>query len=336
MKRIVVLLVAGTIVVVLAGLAYLKYLATPSGRDEWVRIELEKGVGTADVARRLSSHGLLDHPQAFIFYARVTGKDRKIQAGSYLLSGSMSPMEILDRLVKGQVVTVDFTVPEGTIMRNIASIVQTAAGVDSAQFMYYCTSDSFAQSLGVSAADLEGYLFPDTYTITWGARPDRVAAMMVARLTALFSDMEWDEELTRLSRHEILTLASIVEKEAQVPEERPLISAVYLNRLRLGMKLDADPTVAYALGGTTRRITYDDLKTPSPYNTYLKAGLPPGPICSPGLGCIKAVIHPDRGCQALYFVAAGDGTHVFSRTYAEHLRAVRRYRAGQRSGDGLQ
>jgi UPF0755 protein len=329
MKRMIAVIAVVLSFAVLAGLAYRKYLTAPAGPDEWVRVELVKGTGTADVAHLLSAHGLLAHPRAFVFYARVTGKDRKIQAGSYLLSGSMSPLEILDRLVKGQVVTISFTVQEGTMMRNIASIVQAAAGVDSTQFMYYCTSDSFAQLLGVSATNLEGYLFPDTYTITWGARPDRVAAMMVARLTALLSDMEWDEELTRLSRHEILTLASIVEKEAQVPDERPLIAAVYLNRLRLGMKLDADPTVAYALGGTPRRLTYDDLKTPSPYNTYLNAGLPPGPICSPGLGCITAVVHPDRGCQALYFVAAGDGTHVFSRTYAEHRRAVRRYRAGR-------
>jgi UPF0755 protein len=108
-----------------------------------------------------------------------------------------------------------------------------------------------------------------------------------------------------------------------------MIAEVYLNRLRLGMKLDADPTVAYALGETARRLTYDDLKTPSPYNTYLNPGLPPGPVCSPGFGCIKAVMHPDRSCQALYFVAAGDGSHIFSRTYAEHLRAVRHYRAMQ-------
>jgi len=328
-KRTVAVIAVLVVALVAMGLAYREYLATPAGPEEWVRVELQKGIGTNDIARLLEDRGLLKHPNAFVIYSRITGKDRRIQAGSYLLSCSMAPLEILDRLVKGQVVTMAFTVPEGTIMRNIASIVQAAAGVDSAQFMHFCTSDSFARSLGVHAPNLEGYLFPDTYTITWGARPDRVAAMMVARLTALLADMEWDEELTRLSRHEILTLASIVEKEAHVPEERPKIAAVYLNRLRMGMKLDADPTIVYALGGTVRRLTYDDLKTPSPYNTYLNPGLPPGPICSPGLGCIRAVVHPDRMCRSLYFVATGDGSHVFSRTYAEHLRAVRRYRASQ-------
>lgn len=331
MKRTIIVIAMLTAVLVLAGLVFRKYLTTPVGLEDWVRVELQTGSGTTEVALLLSERGLLEHPQAFAFYARVTGKDKQIQAGSYLLSRSMSPLEILDRLVKGQVVTITFTVPEGTIMRNIAAIVQAAAGVDSSQFMYYCKSDSFAQSLGVHATNLEGYLFPDTYTITWGARPDRVAAMMVARLTVLLTNMEWDEELTRLSLHEIMTLASIVEKEAQVPDERPMIAAVYLNRLRLGMKLDADPTVVYALGGTARRLTYDDLKAPSPYNTYLNAGLPPGPICSPGLGCIKAVVHPDRTCRALYFVATGEGSHVFSLTYAEHLRAVRRYRASQQN-----
>jgi UPF0755 protein len=315
--------------VVAIGLFYRQYLATPAGDEAWVRIELPEGIDAADVALMLSRNGLVEHPRALALYARIMGKDRELQAGSYLLSRSMTPLEILERLVEGQVVTVEFTVPEGATMRTIASIVQTMAGVDSMQFMNHCTSDSFSQSLGVTAGNLEGYLFPDTYTITWGARADRVAAMMVARLMALLTNMEWDEELTQLSRHEILTLASIVEKEAQVPRERTMIAAVYLNRLRLGMKLDADPTVAYALGGGPRRLTYDDLSTPSPYNTYLNPGLPPGPICSPGLGCINAVVHPDRACKALYFVAAGDGSHVFSRTYAEHLRAVRRYRASR-------
>lgn len=330
MKWLIVFLLLG---LVLLGTTMLwKELHTPAGSEGWVRVELPRGASLQRAAALLADRGLLAHPRAFVLWARVTGNAKRLQAGAYLLSPTMTPLEILERIVSGQIITLSFTIPEGSTMREIASTILRETGIDSAGFLSHCENDSFIRSLGVHASTLEGYLFPDTYTISSRAQPDRVAAMMVARLRGLLEQLEWDEELTGMTLHQILTLAAIVEKETRLPEERPQVAAVYLNRLRIGMKLDADPTVLYSMGGDRKRLTYEDLRFPSPYNTYLHAGLPPGPICSPGLGCIRAVLHPARDCDALFFVAKGDGSHVFSRTFSAHNRAVRRYRNSRRAG----
>jgi UPF0755 protein len=244
----------------------------------------------------------------------------------------MTPREILHYLVSGQVMSRPVTVPEGSTVLDVASILKATVGIDSTDFLRFCANDSFAASLGIASSSLEGYLFPDTYLFSSGTRPDRIASIMVARLRAVLDGTDWDEGLTQLSLHEILTLASIIEKETALPAERPTVAATYLNRLAIGMKLDADPTVAYGLGIPGRRLSLSDLRRPSPYNTYLNGGLPPGPICSPGLGSIEAVLHPDRSCRAFYFVARGDGSHQFSETFAEHRAAVREYRGSRSSG----
>lgn len=309
-----------------------RMMSTPAGADRWVRFDLPDGIPLSEAAGMLADSGLVRHPDVLAVWGRLNRRDRRIQAGAYLLSSAMTPREILDHLVRGQVISTSVTLPEGIMMAEIASALQAVVGVDSLQFMEICRSDSFLTTLGVSAASLEGYLYPDTYSFRLNARADRVASVMVARLRAVLGSIEWDEGLTRLSLHEILTLASIVEKETSLPMERPMVAAVYLNRLAIGMKLDADPTVAYGLGLVGRRLTYADLRQPTPYNTYLSRGLPPGPICSPGLGSIRAVLHPDRACRALFFVARGDGSHHFSETFAEHRIAVREYRGAISKG----
>jgi len=315
--------------VLLAAVALLlswRIMHTPAGAERWVRFELRDGIGLARTAGMLADSGVIRHPRLFALWGRLAARDRSLQAGSYLLSAAMAPVEILDHLVRGQVISASVTLREGITLTEIASAIQTSSGVDSALFVRYCSSDSFIASLGISAPSLEGYLFPDTYSFSHSARADRIASIMVARMRAVLGSIDWDEELTRLSLHEILTLASIVEKETALPAERPMVAAVYLNRLAIGMKLDADPTVAYGLGKPGQRLTADDLRRPSPYNTYLNGGLPPGPICSPGLGSIRAALHPDRTCRALYFVARGDGSHQFSETFAEHRAAIQDYR----------
>jgi len=331
-------IVAGVGFLVTGILALLSWrvMHAPAGAERWVRIELHDGTPLSHAAAMLADSGLIRHPRVFALWGRLAARDRSLQAGSYLLSVGMPPVEILDHLVRGQVISASVVVREGVTLTEIASLVHASASVDSAAFVRCCHNDSFIVSLGVSAPSLEGYLFPDTYSFSPGTRADRIASIMVSRLRAVLGSVDWDEELTRLSLHQILTLASIVEKETALPAERPMVAAVYLNRLAIGMKLDADPTVAYGLGKPGQRLALDDLRRPSAYNTYLNGGLPPGPICSPGLGSIKAVLHPDRTCRALYFVARGDGSHQFSETFAEHRMAIEDYRSDrpQRFLDG--
>lgn len=309
---------------------WVRMVHQPTGEERWVMVHIPPQATCNQALELLADSGLVRFPRATAWWARVRGLDRRIQAGAYLLSPSMTPDEILHRLAKGLVAAVSVTIPEGSTIRDIASLLQLHAGIDSAAFVAHCRSESLLQALGVHASSLEGYLFPDTYRLTPGASPAQVASLMVSRLREVMEGISWDEELVGLTLHQILTLASIVEKETAVSAERPKVAAVYLNRLAMGMKLDADPTVAYGLDKVGARLSWNDLKIPTPYNTYLNRGLPPGPICSPGLGSIQAVLHPDRSCDALYFVAKGDGTHHFSRTFGEHRHAVQYYRRGIR------
>jgi len=188
---------------------------------------------------------------------------------------------------------------------------------------------------GVEAPTLEGYLFPDTYHVPFGAGAGDVVGQMLARFDDVFVDsLSARAAEIGMTPHQALTLASIIEAEARVPEERPTISAVYHNRLRKGMRLEADPTVAYAMGGFRGRLLYVHLETDSPYNTYKNKGLPPGPICSPGEAAIRAALYPRPGVGALYFVARGDGSHIFSMTLREHLSAIKQVRSGAAAGNG--
>lgn len=326
MKRLVIILV---IILMIAGsLCWYSWheFTKPGKGDTRVQVEIPRGSTLTGVADILKEKGLIRSTGHFILWTRIKGHAHELQAGEYMLSSGMSSRDLLNHIIEGRIITVTVTIPEGYTMKEIASVLAARTEIDSVAFLAWCSNDSFARSLGIHTDMLEGYLFPDTYTFSPHADPDRVAAMMVARLRGLLSQIEWDEGFVGLTLHQIITLASIVEKEARIPSERPMVAAVYLNRLRRGMKLDADPTVIYALGGNVDRLTYDDLKVSSPYNTYLYPGLPPGPICSPGIGCIRAVIFPEKDFHALYFVARGDGSHVFSRTFAEHSRAVREYR----------
>jgi UPF0755 protein len=185
----------------------------------------------------------------------------------------------------------------------------------------------------IPAPSLEGYLFPDTYRVPWGAGAPDIVRQMLSRTDEAFAAYLDRCAAMGWTPHEVLTMASIIEAEARVGEERSLISAVYHNRLRRGMRLEADPTVAYAMGGYRGRLLYRDLEIDSPYNTYRNGGLPPGPICSPGAASIRAALYPDPDSDALYFVARGDGSHVFSRTLEEHERAVRAARRARAAAE---
>ncbi|HEX5132501.1 MAG TPA: endolytic transglycosylase MltG [Candidatus Krumholzibacteria bacterium] len=296
----------------------------PAG--ERVRITVGPGEGFKSVMHDLTAAHLVKRAWTFEFFTRVQGHDRHIKRGTYEFTVGSPPVDVLRALVHGDILAVRVTVPEGFTSWQIAGAFRSV-GVDSLDMLAAIHDPELLAALRVPVSSLEGYLFPDTYLVPYGSSAQDVVGQMLHRLSA-----EWTPGFARranelnLSRHQVLTLASIVEAEAQVAEERPKVSAVYHNRLARGMRLEADPTVAYAMGGFRGRLYYKDLDIDSPYNTYRHAGLPPGPICSPGGSALHATLYPDPGERALYFVARGDGRHVFSETLREHNAAVQEWR----------
>jgi UPF0755 protein len=291
-----------------------------------VRVTVAPGAAFQTVVRDLVEAGLVRRAWTLEFFAKATGQDRRVQRGTYAFAPGTPALAILRRLVAGDVLSVRVTVPEGFTMWQIAAAF-APAGVDSSAMIAAARDPDLVRALKVPTATLEGYLFPDTYEVPFGSDARDIAAQMLTRFHAAWTtDFERRCGELGMTRHQILTLASIVEAEARVPDERPLVAAVYHNRLRRGMKLDADPTVAYAMGGFRGRLYYKDLAVDSPYNTYRRAGLPPGPIGNPGEGSIRAALYPDPEVRALYFVARGDGRHEFSDTLKEHTAAVARSR----------
>jgi UPF0755 protein len=279
------------------------------------------------VCRILEEEKILGDARWVFLVGRLGGADRRIQAGVFRIVPGTPGGRILRLLQTGPNEVIRITIPEGLRLEEAAKILSAELGVPSEEFVRAAVDPSFVESLGVPGPTLEGYLFPDTYFFFANDRPQRVLGRMVETWRNVFEGAEGASAAALgLTPREAITLASIIESEAVVPEERARISAVYHNRMRLGWKLQADPTVQYALG-TRERLLLEDLEVDSPYNTYLHEGLPPGPICSPGRGSIEAALHPEAGSRELYFVATGrEGTHAFSSSLAEHGKAKREAR----------
>jgi len=287
-----------------------------------VEIRVNPGMYLNDVQKMLVDAGVLKHPRLFRWVAILTGKDKRVQAGRYVFLNGMSVSRMLRKLSQAEFEVTRLTVPEGFMLREIAGAVEREVEIDSVRFYQAVCDSGFAKQLGISAPTLEGYLFPDTYLLSWPISSRDLARLMVERFREVYREhvAKYANDVG-LSTNEIVALASIVQSEAQNESEMNRISAVYHNRLRKGLRLEADPTVAYALGGVRRGLRYSDLRIDSPYNTYRNKGLPPGPICSPGLASLIAAVRPLEGCDDLYFVAAGDGSHFFSKTHEEHMKA---------------
>lgn len=292
--------------------------------DDSVIVQVPRGAAFQTVVDTLEVRGLVGHPLLFRAYARLRTADREIRAGSYAFAPDASWGDVLDALTEGRVMTVALTVPEGFTLPLIAPRLAEMAGIAEDSALARMRDSSLVASLDVPGPTLEGYLFPDTYRFAAGSSLQSMLRTMVQRYRALWTPRRIELlDSMQMSEAELVTLASIVQAEARVVEEMDTIASVYHNRLQLGMRLEADPTVLYALGGHRERLLYAamDSVADNPYNTYTSAGLPPGPIGSPGEAAIDATLQPAE-TDFLFFVARADGTHVFTRTLAEHNRAV--------------
>ena len=316
-------------VVLIVSLLSLAACSGESGRR--VRVTIPTGASVAAAAESLAKYHVISFPRLFRAYAAISGGDRKLQPGTYMLRRSESYPTVLKRLVEGRGLVNSITIPEGWEVSDIVPALSREAQVPAESLEVAVRDTGLLRRAGAPTKTLEGYLFPETYVFSHGASAYQIVRSMLVQFERRWKS-EWDKQLDslKMTRHQIVTLASIIEKEARLPKERPIISAVYHNRLRLGMALQADPTVQYALGEHKERVMERDLAVKSPYNTYQNPGLPPGPIASPGAASIEAALFP-ADVPYLYFVAHPDGHHEFRRTFREHSDAVRQMRAERRA-----
>lgn len=291
-------------------------------------IDIPPGTGTAGIGRRLIDAGIVRDQSTFRAALWWTGWSRELQAGEYRFDRPLAAVGVVERLARGDVYARPITFPEGLTIREMAGIYESRGFGTAASFVAAADNGARIRDLDPQAGDLEGYLFPDTYALPRGTPAERLVNLMIDRFRAAYTgDLRRSAQEQGLTTRQVVTLASLVEKETGKSEERPLIAAVYRNRLKIGMGLQADPTVVYALQEAGRydgNIRRQDLSLDSPYNTYRYAGLPPGPIAAPGAASLEAALMP-APVSYLYFVSRNDGSHVFSETLAEHNRNVREY-----------
>jgi UPF0755 protein len=291
-------------------------------------VEIPAGAGSRTIGDRLVEAGIVRDATSFRVGLYVSGKGRHLQAGEYRFDRAMTPMEAIDKLARGDVYVINITFPEGLTMAEMGKIYETHEVGPASAFVMAARDPSAIKALDPAARDLEGYLFPETYLLSRRSDAPRLVRLMTERFEHVFTpDLRQAAAARGLTVRQAVTLASIVEKEASRPEERPIVAAVYENRLRIGMALQCDPTVIYALdraGKYTGNLRRDDLAFDSPYNTYRYPGLPPGPIASPGRASLEAAVHPAQ-VDFLYFVSRNDGSHEFARTLDEHNRNVQKW-----------
>lgn len=288
-------------------------------------IEVKKGMGVPSLVQEISKAGLTNHPKWLEYYFRYRGVASVLKVGEYEFGPSITPEQMAEKLIKGERLRRNFTIPEGYSVRDIAKHLGEKGIVDANTFMQLAWAPDAASKQGLEGTTLEGYLFPDTYEYTKDMKEDVIIAMMVAnyKKKAEVKLMNIPSQLG-LSKYQALILASIVEKETGKGEERPLIAGVFYNRLRMNIPLATDPTIIYGIPNFDGNLRKIDLQTDGPYNTYIRAGLPPTPIANPGLKSIEAVLNPAPS-DFIFFVSRKDGTHQFSRTLEEHNAAVQYY-----------
>jgi UPF0755 protein len=306
-------------------------LSAPEGRREPAVVEVPEGASLRAVAAQLEAAGAIRNARAFGWLARLEGKDGSLKVGEYEIEPGRSAREVLTQLVEGRVRLHVVTIPEGLRIEEIAERVEAAGFGSLAEYVELARDPVFARAHGVEGDTLEGYLFPETYRFPREATAEQVITAQLAQFESAWSEIAPLAARRGLAKRTTVILASLIEKETGAPEERPLISAVFHNRLARGMRLETDPSVIYGIAsfdGNLKRLHLED--GANPYNTYRIPSLPPGPIANPGAAALRAAVEPAKA-DYLFFVSRGDGTHAFSNTYAEHLQAVRRFqlRGGQ-------
>jgi UPF0755 protein len=286
-------------------------------------IEIESGSSLEKVTNQLDEKGLIKDPLAFKVYLRIRGLATKIQAGYYKLSSNMSAIEIADKLVKGKAATYKVTLPEGITIEELGDLL-AQRGLNKERFLSLAKDKEFNLFSTPSTVkyNLEGFLFPETYQIPYGADEEEIIDIMLAEFKRRVKALEEEIEKSEYSLYEIITIASLIQAEAQIEDEAPIIASVIYNRLNRGMKLQLDATVQYSLPERKSRLLYSDLKVDSEYNTYQNSGLPPGPINNPGIDMIKAALNPET-TDYLYYVVTEKGRHTFTKSYQEHLEVQR-------------
>ena len=300
------------------------YARTPAPGNKESIVLIPQGAGVRQIKTILINQGTITDDVRFLVLTRITDTAGRLRAGEYLIPPGQTPLQVLHLLEQGEVIPHPVTIPEGMTTRQVAEILKKGKWIDLHHFLALTRNPEFIRSLGLQLDNLEGYLFPDTYVLTRGnVSEEQLISMMTKRFLSVWRNLEKPPE-SNMSRHQVMTLASIVEKETAAPRERPVISRVFLNRLEKKMRLQSDPTVIYGLPDFNGNLTREDLKTKTPYNTYVITGLPPGPICNPGKDSIAAVLQP-ADVPYLYFVSKNDSTHHFSANLREHNRAVRKY-----------
>src|SRR5215831_13599257 len=319
-------------VIALLGFAAIAFAAIAAFEFYWLNpteifatprnVTIEKGESFRSVAHRLAVVGAVRSALAIQLYGQFTGTARRIKPGDYEFKGGERIPEVMRHLVAGDVVVVTVVIPEGLTIHQIGERLEVAGLVCQGDFENAARGGPLVRALGLMPLGAEGYLFPATYRFSPHLSADQILFAMLARFfRVLTPQVEARMFELGLNTRQVVTMASIVEREAKVPGERPLIAGVFYNRLRLGMPLQSDPTAEYSFDGTVGAAAAQAVRTPSPFNTYEIAGLPPGPIASPGLRSIEAAVYPAPS-KFLYFVARDDGTHVFSKSFNDHKRAI--------------
>lgn len=292
-----------------------------------IEIEIPEGSTYKQAIYILAKNNLIRDRNLFILFGKIAGLDKKVRAGYYVFWGNMSPLQVFKKLKDGKIIENEITIVEGDSLLEIGRKLASNKIIPLNDFNALSIDRNFLRSLDIDAPSLEGYLYPQTYKFPKGAKPVAVLKLMVNKMRDEFTgDLRRRAEEMGWSENEVLTLASIIEREAKTDEERPLISAVYHNRIKKGMPLQADPTAIYGVKSYRYKITKNDLRKKTAYNTYVIKGLPPGPIASPSIKSIRAALYP-ADVPYLYFVAKNDGTHYFSKTLSEHIAAIKRLKA---------
>ena len=305
---------------------------SPEFGNDTKYILVYRGDTVYDIAYKLKQTGGISSEFNFILFSKLLNYSRKLKAGRYAIEPEASFADIFGVLTTGAAVPYNVTIPEGLTVKKTAKLLSGKLSFTEDDLIKACSDRILLDSLSIPTKDIEGYLFPNTYNFFFDESPQSVVSKMLTQFYANLPDsFEQKAKILGLDPYEAITMASLIESEAMLDSERPTISAVYHRRLKIGMRLQCDPTVIYALDGLERPLYSKDLRIDSPYNTYRYYGLPPGPICSPGKASLKAAVNP-ADVSYLYFVARGDGSHVFTKSNRDHINAKNRIKRNKKLG----